>query len=66
MIGDSIIEWKRRVKETDLTKEQLKMDPECIELQSERKKRQELRSKLKLETIYVAKESCWHFEGHYN
>ena len=48
------MEWNRRAKQVDWTKEELEIDVEWLEMQKNRKERSELRKKMYWEAIYTA------------
>ena len=53
IIVDPKKEWSRRVKQVDMTKEEINQDEEWKEMQEERKRRRELRKTMNWEAIYL-------------
>ena len=54
IIGDPLIEWQRRAKQIEKSKEELMIDGEWIKMQEGRKKRGILRKQMYWEAIYMA------------
>ena len=54
MIGKPEEEWSRRLKQVEMTNEELKEDKEFQQQQCGRKKRQELRKRLTWDAIFIA------------